>query len=435
MTTWDGLRIGLLAALLGFVVAGCGGTEAQTTPSSASCAASGKTCISVGLGRPIYLGTLLYVEDPIGDDVAQSVRIAVDYLDGTFDGIPGQLLGHDIAILNEDEGCSSVGGRTGATRLAQERDLLAVIGTSCSSAAFGAADVVLAKQNVLLISPSNTAPGLTASATHQRNYFRIAFNDVLQASAVADFAYSRQGWKSAVAIHRKDDAYSSQLTLAFSQSLGVLGGTSLADLSYDKEPAASMAASVARQNPDMVFIAEYSPRCEELVAALRNLPATRTTPIVVSEACQTPDFFGLLGSKANGIYAAGPDFSVVRESAFYRDAYLPTYRRLTGGDPIGVFHPAAWDAVNLLFDAVRRTAVVDPSGGLSIDREALRRALLAVQGYDGLSGRITCESSGDCAESARIAIYRAPNWPVVRGDSAKPVFSQLKTLAEVMNGG
>ena len=223
--------------------------------------------------------------------------------------------------------------------------------------------------------------------------------------------------------------------MAFTQSFGVLGGTPLADLSFEDESPATIAASVAELNPEMVFIAEYSPRCEALVGALRDRPETRATPIVVSEACQTPDFFELLGSKANGVYAAGPDFSVVRESAFYRDAYLPAYRRLTGGDPIGVFHPAAWDAVNLLFDAVRRTAVVDPSGGLSIDREALRRALLSVQGYSGLSGRITCESSGDCAESARIAIYRAPNWPVVKGDSAKPVFSQLKTLAEVMSGG
>lgn len=435
MRSRRGLRIGLLVALLGCVVVGCGGAETQSKPTSDACAESGKTCISVGLGRPIFLGTLLFVEDPTGEDVARSVRIAIDYLDGTFDGIPGQLLGHDIAVLVEDDGCSSVGGRIGANRLVQERGLLAVIGTSCSSAAFGAADTVLVEQNVLLMSPSNTAPGLTASSTHQRNYFRIAFNDVLQASAVADFAVSREAWKSAVAIHRKDDAYSSQLTMAFTQSFGVLGGTPLADLSFEDESPATIAASVAELNPEMVFIAEYSPRCEALVGALRDRPETRTTPIVVSEACQTPDFFELLGSKANGVYAAGPDFSVVRESAFYRDAYLPAYRRLTGGEPIGVFHPAAWDAVNLLFDAVRRTAVVNPSGALSIDRETLRRALLSVQGYAGLSGRITCESSGDCAESTRIAIYRAPNWPVVKGDSARPVFSQLKTLAEVMSGG
>ena len=69
-----------------------------------------------------------------------------------------------------------------------------------------------------------------------------------------------------------------------------------------------------------------------------------------------------------------------------------------------------------------------------IEREALRRAMLVVQGYDGLSGRLTCGTLGDCAESARIAVYRYPDWPVNRPD-AKPVFSQLKTLAQVASTG
>jgi branched-chain amino acid transport system substrate-binding protein len=168
----------------------------------------------VGLGQPLYLGTLLFESDPIGLDVARSIRLAIDYLDGSFDGIPGQLLGHDVSLVAEDDGCSAVGGRTGAVRLLQEPALVAVIGTSCSSAAFGAADVVLEQDNVLLLSASNTAPGLTDSATHQRNYFRVAFNDIIQGSTVADFAFTREGWTSAFAVHKEGDAYSEQLTAA-----------------------------------------------------------------------------------------------------------------------------------------------------------------------------------------------------------------------------
>jgi branched-chain amino acid transport system substrate-binding protein len=175
--------------------------------------------------------------------------------------------------------------------------------------------------------------------------------------------------------------------------------------------------------------------CDEIAAAIRQAPSTRDIPIVVSEACQTPTFLKTLGADANGIYTSGPDFSTVRESEFYNTEYLPAYRRLTGGDPIGVFHPTAWDTANLLFDAIRRTAVSDSSGVLTIDREALRRALLEVRGYEGLSGRLSCTSSGDCAEGARIAIYRAPNWPVNKGDAAEPIFSQLKTLSQIKSGG
>lgn len=428
-------RLVLLLVLVGLVAAGCGGSSSSQT-SAASCTESGPTCVRVGLGQPLYLGTLLFESDPIGVDVARSIRLAIDYLDGTFDGIPGQLLGHDVSVVVEDDGCSAVGGRTGALRLLQEPALVAVIGTSCSSAAFGAADVTLEKDNVLLLSASNTAPGLTDSSTHERNYFRIAFNDIIQGSTVADFAFTRQQWATAISVHKEDDAYSTQLTEAFTQSFLLLGGTSLGDLGVSESlPPAAVQRAVAKAQPTFVFIAEFTPVCDEIAAAIRQAPSTRDIPIVVSEACQTPTFLKTLGADANGIYTSGPDFSTVRESEFYNKEYLPAYRRLTGGDPIGVFHPTAWDTANLLFDAIRRTAVSDSSGVLTIDREALRRALLEVRGYEGLSGRLSCTSSGDCAEGARIAIYRAPNWPVNKGDAAEPIFSQLKTLSQIKNGG
>jgi branched-chain amino acid transport system substrate-binding protein len=428
-------RLVLLLVLVGLIAAGCGGSSSSET-AAASCTESGPTCVRVGLGQPLYLGTLLFESDPIGVDVARSLRLAIDYLDGTFDGIPGQLLGHDVSVVAEDDGCSAVGGRTGAIRLLQEPALVAVIGTSCSSAAFGAADVTLEKDNVLLLSASNTAPGLTDSSTHERNYFRIAFNDIIQGSTVADFAFTRQQWATAISVHKEDDAYSTQLTEAFTQSFLLLGGTSLSDLGVSESlPPAAVQRAVAKAQPAFVFIAEFTPVCDEIAAAIRQAPSTRDIPIVVSEACQTPTFLKTLGADANGIYTSGPDFSTVRESEFYNTEYLPAYRRLTGGDPIGVFHPTAWDTANLLFDAIRRTAVSDSSGVLTIDREALRRALLEVRGYEGLSGRLSCTSSGDCAEGARIAIYRAPNWPVNKGDAAEPIFSQLKTLSQIKNGG
>jgi branched-chain amino acid transport system substrate-binding protein len=192
---------------------------------------------------------------------------------------------------------------------------------------------------------------------------------------------------------------------------------------------------VAALDPAVVFITAFSPECEAMAAALRAQPATRRTPIVVSEACQTETFLDALGPAAAGVYASGPDFSYLTDNAFYRDGYLPAYRRQTGGDPIAVFHAFAFDAFSLVVDAIRRTAVVEPGGALSIDREGLRRALLQVRGYPGMSGRLTCAASGDCAEGARIAVYRAPDWPVARGAGATPVFSQQKTLAQIRGGG
>jgi branched-chain amino acid transport system substrate-binding protein len=425
-----------LAAVAVLALGGCGGADPSASRATALCPASGPSCVHVGVGQPIYLGELLNLTTESGTDAQQSLLLAVDYLDGVFDGAAGKLLGHDVEVLSQEDQCSAAGGRTGALRLLQEPSLIAVVGTTCSTAALGAADAVFAEANVLMVSPSNSAPSLTDPAERRRIYFRVSPNDALQASAVADFAYVREGWRSAVAVHADGDVYSEQLAAAFGASLTGLGDVLLADLPVgDAAPAAAAAQQVAELAPDVVLITAFSPECEQAAAAIRAVPALRRVPIVVSEACQTARFLEVLGANVQGIYASSPDFTYLEDDAFYRDGYLPAYRRQTGGDPIGVYHAHAFDGFALIADAIRRTAVIEPGGALSIDREELRRAVLEVRGYQGLSGRLTCVSTGDCAEGARIAIYRAPAWPVAQGVGAKPVFRAQKTLAQFAPGG
>ena len=439
----------LALVVVAAALAACGGGGEQ--PEAAGCAGGSANCIRIGIGQPIFLGTLLSGDELAGVDALQSVRLAIDYLDGSFDGADGTLLSHQVVVLSEDDQCGSAGGRIGAHRLLAEADLVAVVGTTCSSAALGAAADVLAEHDVLLISPSNSAPALTDPATHVRTYFRTAANDLIQAAAVADFAADSKGWKTAVVVHTKDDAYSAQLATAFTEAFALNGGTNQLDLAFAEQSDASslddlddaagggvgpaeVLRLIAARRPDVVFL-PLQQDCDTVAKLLRKSPVLRDTAIIVGEACQTRAFLTSLGPLADGVFSSGPDFSDLEGSMFYREWYLPAYRRQAGVAPVSVYHPAAFDAANLIFDAIRRSAVVLPGGGLLIDREALRRALLDVDGYEGLSGMLSCGPSGDCAESARIAIYRAPGWPVNVGGRAQPVFSQSKTLAQVRGSG
>ena len=65
--------------------------------------------------------------------------------------------------------------------------------------------------------------------------------------------------------------------------------------------------------------------------------------------------------------------------------------------------------------------------GAALDGEAL---IVDVDGYEGVSGTLSCVATGDCVPSARIAVYRAPDWPL-GGTRATPVFSATQSLAEV----
>ena len=75
----------------------------------------------------------------------------------------------------------------------------------------------------------------------------------------------------------------------------------------------------------------------------------------------------------------------------------------------------------------------DGSGNLTIPRTALKDAVLATSGYEGMTGIITCTPLGDCATDVTIGIFEYDAWPVEGGtEPADPVFSETKTLADVL---
>lgn len=419
---------------LGVLATGCGESPSARQAAQAECARDANACVEVGVGRPIYLGTLLFEDDPAGEDAKRAVDLAIDYLDGAFDGRAGDLLGHPVALLAEEEDCTAKGGIAGAKRLLLEPDLVAVIGTTCSSGAYDAAAKVLSAKDVLLISPSNTSPALTNPATHQRFYFRTAFNDLIQGAAVAAFVKEELGART-VGIITVPDAYSQALGASFADRFWRDGGRVIAEGSMALRGSPARAVStMASARPQVIFMPTFAPACPAAVRAIRATPALADTKIVVAEACQVRSALRSMGGAGDGVYASGPDAADLRSDRFYGDFFLPAYRQAYGEAPPTVYHATAYDAANLLFGAIRRASVQLPGGRLLVNRAGLRRAMLDVQGYEGMSGTLTCVPNGDCAQAARISVYRAPAWPQVR-PGARPVFSRSFTLAEVTAGG
>jgi len=439
---------GALAAVLVVVAVGCARSDSDTvtvTDVEEVCAADPYGCVVFNVGDPVELGALLW----LGSDSSQSgvgsrvaVELAVDYLDGVFDGVPGDLLGHPVEVLTEDDGCSREDGIVAAERLRAEPRLLAVVGTTCSSAALDGAAAVLGEEGVLLVSPSATAPALTDPENRERFFFRTAPNDAIQGSVLADFVIRSLTPPDgdAVVVATVDDGspYSSELAQVFAQRIELQGGTVAASPTLGgpeaaPEAVADAVASLAAAAPDVVFLPLFEPNCSALVTSLRATPELADAEVVVSEACVGPRFLEVAGAAGDGVFGSSPDFSDAAADPFYTQEFLPAFERRFGGPPPGVWHAHAFDAANLIFDATRRVALRLPGGAFAVPRSALRSAFLDVSRYRGVSGLVTCTPSGDCAQSARIAVFEAPLWPVVRGNSGAPVFSQAKNLAEVRN--
>src|SRR3972149_1473328 len=132
--------------------------------------------------------------------------------------------GHAAEPQREGDGCSAEGGQAGATALVADPSIVAVIGTSCSSAALGVADTITSDAGYLLLSPSNTNPGLTSEEAHQPLYARPAHNDRIQGAISAEFVYNELGITSAATIN-DESPYADGLAAAFRPNFEALGGT------------------------------------------------------------------------------------------------------------------------------------------------------------------------------------------------------------------
>jgi len=390
-------------------------------------------CVTVASGEPIKIGTLLSISGAtkdLGDDSNAGVELGIDYLDGTLDGTAGQIAGHDVDVVKEDDGCSADGGQQGGTKLAADQQIVVVVGTTCSSSALGVADTIMSDAGIVLISPSNTNPSLTEEGTHQPFYLRTAYNDRIQAAIINDWA-QKEGFKTAATIH-DESPYATALAEVFGSNFEEAGGTITTAESIQSTDTdfKSLLATIGKDKPELLYFPDFDPACELIAAQAKETAGLEDTTLAGSDGCLTDTFVKEGGKAVDGVYASGPDLSSFTQAAFYSDEFLPAYEDLVGSKPPAPYHAQAFDAIGMVAAAIESVAVTGDDGSLTIPRTAFKDAMFATSGYEGVTGTITCNEFGDCAGSTTVGVYRAPDFPCCT-DNAKPTFSETKTLAEV----
>jgi branched-chain amino acid transport system substrate-binding protein len=348
--------------------------------------------VEVAQGDPLIIGTALTLSGPqaaMGLDSQYGAQVALN--------LRGKVLGHEVELANHDDRCSAEGGTTAASLLGDLEGLVAVIGTSCSSAATTAADI-LGERGILLISPSNTAPGLTAEESHEPFYVRTAPNDVTQAGAVAAWACEEAGIETAATIG-DGSASADALHEAFAATFSIgCGGkiTEEADVTPDRRAVDAALEAIATSNrgapPELLYYplaGDLGAMITRRAAAVPGLEDTLLAGIRYGEdGAQTANL-------VDGVYLSAP--ALLPAGDFYEISFLEEYRNVSAhDDPIGTYHGQSYDAVNIVLDAVVEVAI-EEGGTLYIPRTELREAVYARRGYQGLAGTYTCDPSGDCA--------------------------------------
>jgi branched-chain amino acid transport system substrate-binding protein len=418
------------------------GTNPTPTGGGAACSDKKFGCVTVGKNDPIHLGAIQSITGAtatLGDPQVKGVYLGIDYLDGKFDGIQGKILGHSVTLTVQDETdassgqCGKSGGQTAATKLAADPTIVAVVGTTCSSSALGVGDTILGNKGIILVSSSNTSPKLTEEGVHNPFYFRTAQNDVIQTKVVADFVYKQLGIKTAATMN-DGGPYTQGLTSGFAKFFKGLGGTITADEAFDPTVTdfKPVLTSVAQGHPGLIYFPDFNPPCALIAAQAKQIPDLAGVQLMGSDGCNDATFLKTAGAAANGVYLSSPKPSPGAASDLFNKlsaAYKTDY-----GIPASSFWPNAFDAFNVIAQAIQKVAVKQADGSLLIPRTALQQAMYGIKDYEGVTGPLTCISSGDCQSqtAVNIVVYKAPDTPYNPATASNPteVFSEKFTLGE-----
>ena len=403
--------VALVGAIM-LVAAACGEDEgggggAATPPQAGELGA-----ITLKAGEPMKFASIQAISGDtasLGTDQVTGLQVAIDDLGG-------KLLGHDIQLTSLDDGCAAAAGTTAAQRVAADKQIVGVIGTSCSGAAVPAMEI-LSEAGFTMISGSNTSPILTSAggvegSAHKPGYFRTAHNDAIQGRAAATFVYQNLGITKAATIN-DGDPYTQGLTAGFEAPFKEFGGEIVVSTAINKGDTdmKPVLTEIAAAGAEIIFFPIFQPEGDHVVRQAKDIAGLENTVLmgadgllsdtymVIPEVHDTPP--GAKGT-VRGMYFSGPNPPA---GSAYTD-FLAKYKAKAGTDPIQAFHAHAYDALMVMVEAIKKVAVTLADGSLFIDRQKLRDAVAATKDYAGITGPISCDQFGDCA-NPRISVFQA----------------------------
>jgi branched-chain amino acid transport system substrate-binding protein len=285
--------------------------------------------------------------------------------------------------------------RVNAHRAADDPTAVAYIGPLNS----GAAKIsmpILNEAGIAQISPSNTWPGLTKPGflpgepaifypTGERHYVRVAPTDDMQGPAGARWAYAL-GYRDVYVVN-DSDAYGVGIADLFvneARNLGmnVIGYSSI---STDPQSYKRIGDVIASSSVSLVYYGGLTPHGgPELLSYIREKGSTAR--FMGADGVFEYDFIARAGSAAEGALITSIGIAPSEAQSPTARAYLEAYRTRFGSEP-DVFGALAYDATRAVVSAIERAN--------SVDREAVRDALLSMGSQPGVFSTWGFDENGD----------------------------------------
>ncbi len=375
--TFHKFAISALSLALAFSLSGCGKTE--------------------DAGNVIKIGSVAPLTGPqthIGKDNENGARLAVDEINAKGLMLGGRKV--KLELLGEDDQAEPKAATIVAQKLV-DAGVVAVIGHLNSGTTIPASRIYH-DAGIPQISPSATAVAYTAQGYNTA--WRVMANDAQQGKALGRFAVGKMGAKK-IAIIDDRTAYGQGLADEFEKAATAAGGEIVAH-EFTNDRATDFNAiltSIKGKSPDLVFFGGMDPQGGPMAKQLKRLGLNAR--LLGGDGMQNANFLKLAGADAEGVVASSPGLPI--DSMPGGPDFRKRYEAKHG--PIQLYAPYAYDAVNVLVDAMKRANSAVPAKVL---------AELPKTDLQGVSGPIKFDAKGDTTGGA-VTLYEVKDgaWKVL----------------------
>lgn len=341
------------------------------------------------------IGVAMAITGPysrLGDGVRNSVGMALR------DIKPKGGLLFELAV--EDDMCQRDRAYLVARAMVEEPTLVGVVGHMCGEATMAAIPVYTEAKTVML-TPASTAPSVTKTGSPL--VFRTSWNDLAQARRAAEYASKSLGLKTAAIVY-DTTTYGASLSEEFQRSFQAEGGAVVASrqLPYVLDaPFDDIVEALRSAAPALIYFAGSGKAGAAVLKGVRD--AGIRSPFMGPDSFQDQtSFLDEAGPIAEGTYVTFLRFQLNPRYREWKPRYEAIYKTTM---PDFNFNPQAYDAASILIESVQKVAVKQKDGSFRIGRKALADTIRGAD-YDGLTGRISFDQSGDrtevVAEVARV---------------------------------
>jgi branched-chain amino acid transport system substrate-binding protein len=312
-----------------------------------------------------------------GADQVNGMKLAVEEWNAK-----GGVLGKKIVLVEGDDQRDPKQAVSAANKLVNEK-VAGVVGHFNSNCSIPASEVYN-KAGIPQISHGSTNPqytdrGFTAT-------FRVCGRDDQQGKVSAAYAVNILKVKKIAVIHDKT-TYGQGLADEFKKGVGdkaavvLYEGITTGDKDYSP-----VVTKVKALNPDLVFFGGLYVEGGLLIKQFKAVGGT--APFIGGDGIMSEELVKIGGPATEGTLATfGPDTKEVPSAKGFNENYRKKY-----GEP-GVYSVYAYDATNILLQAIQK------SGG--VDGKQLAAAIRAID-YNGALGHIQFDAKGDVKESPYV---------------------------------